>query len=237
MELLFEAVGAFTIGFVEDEDVADLHQAGLHVLNIVAEARDEHDDHAIGEANDVDFVLADADGFDEDLVLASSVEEQRDFGGGASEAAKESASGHGANENSGITGVRLHANSIAEDSASGVGTGGIDSDDADGFFVFAMVRGKAIDEGAFASARSTGNAREIGGTRLRKKNLEERLGFRRVIFYGSDGARDGANFAGADLLRPGLNGQRHFCPASLRSAETAFRYYFFPSSCRAMTNF
>ena len=133
VELLFEAVGAFAIGFVEDEDVADFHQAGFHVLNVVAEAGDEHDDDAIGEANDVDFVLADADGFDEDLVLASSVEQQRDFGGGASEAAEKSASGHGANENSGVAGVALHANAIAENCAAGVGAGGIDGNDADGF--------------------------------------------------------------------------------------------------------
>src|SRR5438477_1129477 len=96
LNLLFETVGPFPIGFVKDEDVRDFHQAGFHVLNIVAEARYKNDHYAIGEPYDVNFILANANGFNEDLALACRVEEQRNFGCGAREATKKSASSHGA---------------------------------------------------------------------------------------------------------------------------------------------
>ncbi len=70
VNLLFEAIGALAIRFVEDEDVSDFHQAGFHILNVVAETGYQNDDHTIGEADDVNFILANADGFDEDLMLA-----------------------------------------------------------------------------------------------------------------------------------------------------------------------
>src|SRR5882724_4595778 len=98
VQLLFQAVGAFAIGFVQHKNIADLHQAGLHVLNVVAEARHQNHDHAIGKPDDVNFVLADANRFNQDLPLAGRVQEQRDFGGGSSESAQKSARGHGSDK-------------------------------------------------------------------------------------------------------------------------------------------
>src|SRR6266849_6454935 len=184
VNLLFEAIGALAIRFVEDEDVSDFHQAGFHILNVVAETGYENDDHAIGEANDVNFILANADGFDEDLMLACGVEKQRDFGGGASEAPKKSACSHGANENAGVTGVALHADAIAQC--------------------------------AFPRAGCTGDSGEIGGTSLREKNFQQRLGLRGMIFNSSDSAGDGAGFSGADLLGPFLDGGEITIRRSLR---------------------
>ena len=48
-----------------DEDVGDFHQAGLHALHVVAKARHQDHERAIRQPHDVDFVLADADGFDQ----------------------------------------------------------------------------------------------------------------------------------------------------------------------------
>src|SRR6266853_2269162 len=172
---LFEAIGALAIRFVENEDVSDFHQAGFHILNVVAETGYQNDDHAIGEADDVNFILANADGFDEDLMLARGVEKQRDFGGGASEAAKKSARSHGANENAGVTGVALHADTIAEDCSAGVGTGGIYGDDTDAFVLLAMLGGDAIDQCAFSRAGCTGDSGEIGGTSLRGRSRQRHV--------------------------------------------------------------
>src|SRR5258708_21800347 len=94
VNLLFDAIGALAIRFVEDEDVSDFHQAGFHVLNVIAEAGHENDDHAIGEANDVNFILANADGFDEDSMLSCVVEKQRDFGGDGGYGAYKATSWH-----------------------------------------------------------------------------------------------------------------------------------------------
>ena len=124
-------IGALAIGLVDDEDVGDLHDAGLERLHLVAGARHERDDRDVGGADDVDFVLADADGLDEDDVLAGGVEDQRDFAGGARQAAEVAARRHAADEDAGVGGVRLHAHAIAEDGAAGERAGRIDGDDAD----------------------------------------------------------------------------------------------------------
>ena len=91
----------------------------------------EHDDRDVGGADDVDFVLADADGLDEDDVLAGGVEHERGVGGRAREAAEMAARRHAADEDAGVGGVRLHAHAVAEDRAAGERTGRIDGDDAD----------------------------------------------------------------------------------------------------------
>ena len=68
-----------------DEDVGDLHDAGLERLDLVARAwHDRHERH-VGRSHDVDFVLADANGLDQDDVLAGGVEHERDFAGRARE--------------------------------------------------------------------------------------------------------------------------------------------------------
>src|SRR5207302_1162132 len=144
--------------------------AGFHVLNIVAEARYKNDHYAIGEPYDVNFILANANGFNEDLALACRVEEQRNFGCGAREATKKSASSHGANEDSRVTGVRLHADTVAQYRSASVRTGGIDGDHANGFVLLSMVSGDAIDQRAFAGARSAGDPGEIGCTGEWKEN-------------------------------------------------------------------
>jgi hypothetical protein len=171
LELLFEAVGAFAIGFVEDEDVGDFHQAGFHVLNIVAQAGYENDDYTIGETNDVDFVLADADGFDEDLMFARGVKEQRDFGRGAGEAAKESARGHRTDEDASVAGVALHTDTIAENCAARVGAGRVHGDNSYALVLFAMLRRDAIDQSALSRAGRASDAGEIGCASLREKNF------------------------------------------------------------------
>ena len=90
------------------------------------------DDRDVGGADDVHFVLADADGLDEDDVLAGGVEHERGVGGRAREAAEVAARRHAADEDAGVGDVRLHADAIAEDRAAGERAGRIDRDDADG---------------------------------------------------------------------------------------------------------
>ena len=50
----------------------------------------------------------------------------------------------------------LHANAVAENCAAGIGTGGIDRDNADGVFLFAIMFRQLIDERAFAGAGGAG---------------------------------------------------------------------------------
>ena len=73
-QLRHRAVGALALGLVDDEDVGDLEDPGLDRLDVVAEARHEHDGRRVRGAHDVDLVLADADRLDEDHVEARGVE-------------------------------------------------------------------------------------------------------------------------------------------------------------------
>ena len=128
---LHQAVGALAVGLVDDEDVGDLHDAGLDRLHVVAGAGHEHDDRDVRRADDVHFVLADADGLDDDDVLARGVEDQRRVARRARQAAEMAARRHAADEHAGIAGVRAHADAVAEDGAAGERAGRIDGDDAD----------------------------------------------------------------------------------------------------------
>src|SRR5579859_3641741 len=225
VKLLLETVGALPVGFVENEDVGDFHEAGFHGLDVVAETGNEDDDDTIGEANDINFVLTNADGFDEDLFFTGGVEDECDFGRGARKSAEKTARGHRADKDAVVAGVALHADAIAENGATGVGACGIDRDHADGLLRFAVVSGEAIDKSALACAGSAGDAGKIRCAGMREKILQERFGIGRVVFDGGDGPRDGADFAGADLLRPGFNWRGHVFLEARRPANDACFYY------------
>jgi hypothetical protein len=70
-------------------------------------------EHAVSQAHDVDFVLADPDGFNEDLLLARGIQQQGNFRGGARESAEKATRSHRTNEYAGIAGVALHADAVA----------------------------------------------------------------------------------------------------------------------------
>ena len=97
-----QPLGAFAIGLVDDEDVGDLHDAGLERLHLVAGAGHQRDDRDVGGADDVDFVLADADGLDDHDVVAGGVEHQRRVAGGARQPAEMPARRHAADEHAGV---------------------------------------------------------------------------------------------------------------------------------------
>src|SRR5258708_12298992 len=138
-------------------------------------------------------------------MFACGVEEQRDFGGGASEAAEKSTRGHGADENAGVARVALHTNTVAENCAAGVGAGGVHGDNSDSLVLLAMLSGETIDQRALSRAGGAGDAGEIGCAGLREKNFQQGLGLRGGIFDRGDAARNGPNFSSTALLLPFLN--------------------------------
>ena len=81
-------VGAVAVGLVDDEDVADLQDAGLGGLDAVAHARREQHDRGVGEAGDLDLGLADADGLDQHHVAAGRVEHPQRLRGRPGQAAE-----------------------------------------------------------------------------------------------------------------------------------------------------
>ena len=120
----------------------------------------QDDDRDVGGADDVDLVLADADGFDHDDVLAGCIEHERDIAGGAGEPAEVTTRGHAADEHALVAEVRAHPHAIAEDGAAGEGTRRIDGDDADRLSPLAELGRHPIDERALARARRACHAND-----------------------------------------------------------------------------
>ena len=123
-----EPIGPVAVRLVHDEDVRDLHDARLERLHLVARAGDERDDRHVRGANDVHFVLPDADRLDDDDVRPRRVEHERRVTRRARETAEVPARRHAADEHALVRGVRLHAHPVAQDGPAGERAGGIHRD-------------------------------------------------------------------------------------------------------------
>ena len=118
------------VAFADDMDVGDLEDAGLDRLDVVAEPGRRHDDGRVRSARDLDLVLADADGLDDDDVEARGVEDVDRVERAARQAAERAARRHAADEHAGIAAELAHADAVAEDRAAGERARRIDRDDA-----------------------------------------------------------------------------------------------------------
>ena len=116
--------GHRVVGLVDDDDVGDLHHPGLQRLDRVARAGHQRQDDRVGVVDDVDLRLADADGLDQDVVLARRVHRQRDLQGRLGEAAERPARGHRADEDAGVEEVVGEPDPVAEQGALGEGARG-----------------------------------------------------------------------------------------------------------------
>ncbi len=163
--LTFHELSAFAVTFINDENVGDLHDSGFDGLHIVAHAGDEDHNGDIGHAHYVNFILADANGFNHDEVAAGGVEHSGYVGGCASQSAERAARSHAADVNAGIGKMLLHADAVAQNRSACVRAGGIDSNDADRAVFFAVMPRQLVDQSALAGAGSAGhtqNARVAG---------------------------------------------------------------------------
>ena len=67
LKLLLQRGRRLRVGFVQHKNIRHLHQAGFHILHVVAQARHDKHERAFGEPHDVDLVLAHADGFNQHI--------------------------------------------------------------------------------------------------------------------------------------------------------------------------
>src|SRR5579864_7019647 len=119
------------VALVDHKNVGNFHDAGFNGLHVVAHAGDKNHDGDVGDADNVNLILANADGFDHHDVATGGIEHSGHIGSCAGEPAERAARGHTANVNAGVGEVVLHANAVAENRTAGVRAGGIDGDDAD----------------------------------------------------------------------------------------------------------
>ena len=170
------------VGLVDDEHVGDLHDPGLDRLDIVAHAGHQHHHGHLRQAGDLDFVLPDADGLDEHVVLARGVQQQRQVGGGARQAAGHAARRHRADEDAGIGVVLLHADAVAQDRAAGDAAAGVHRDDRDGLPCGAQHARQRVDQRALARAGRAGDADHPGVAGAAPARAAASQGFRIAIF-------------------------------------------------------
>src|ERR1019366_2048213 len=113
-DLGLHALCAVTVGFVDDEDVGDLHHSCFQALHLVAHAGDKDNNGYVGERRNLDFGLTGADGLDQDYLAACRLHHGAGVGGRYGETSCGSARCHAAEVDAFIGGEALHANAVAE---------------------------------------------------------------------------------------------------------------------------
>ena len=200
---LREPVGPVAVGLVHHEDVGDFHDAGFERLDVIAGTGDDGHDGDVRRPNDVHLVLSHADRFDQHDIESGGIEHERGLSRRARQSAQMPARRHAANEHAGVFRMRLHADAVAENRATGVRTGRIDADDAHRLTRASDLLGEPIDEGALPCTGRACDADEIcaTGTPVDAPNeLRTRRGF---VLDERDRARHGTHVACEHSLREG----------------------------------
>ena len=198
LEVGGQPVGTGMVGLVDHEDVGDLQDPRLDRLDVVPLARAQDHQHRVGDAHDVDLVLADSDGLHQDRIAPGSVHQVDRVARGAAEAAETAARGHRADEDRGIERVLLHANAVPEDGAAAEGAARIDRDDADGAPPLAVLGDEAVGQGALAHAGRAGDPQDRGPAGAREDRGDDVLALARPLLHEGDGARQGERIAGGE---------------------------------------
>ena len=196
------------VGLVDDDDVGDLHDPRLQRLDRVARAGHEDEDDGVGVVDDVDLGLADADGLQEDVVLARGVHEQRGLQRGLAEPAERAAVGHRADEDAGVEEVLGQADAVAEQRAVGEGRGGVDREHRDLALGRAAQLDQRADERRLARARSAGEADDRGLPGVRVDLAHELPAGGVVGLHQRDRAGQRALVAGEESLGERVFGHR-----------------------------
>ena len=96
--------------------------------------------------------------------------------------------------------MRLHADAVTQNGPAAERAGGIDGDDADGLASIAIGARDLIGQGALAGAGRAGQAEQERVPAVGKERLQQCGRFRRVVFDGGDGPRQGTNVTVAYAL-------------------------------------
>lgn len=116
---LLGSLEVFTVGFGDDDAVGHFHDAFLYSLELVAGPGQHEEQKEVNHAADLGFRLSDADGFDEDHVIAGCFHEQDGLTRVRGHAAKSKACRRRADEHIGVAAEALHSRFVAKDAAFG----------------------------------------------------------------------------------------------------------------------
>ena len=130
-------------------------------------------DDGVGVVDDVDLGLADADGLQQDVVLAGGVHQQGGLQRGLAEPAQGAAVGHRADEDAGVEEVVGQADAVAEQRAVGERRGRVDRQDGDLALLLAAQLGQRADQRRLARAGRAGEADDRRPARVRVDLADE----------------------------------------------------------------
>ena len=168
-----EFIRTVKIGLVDGEHIADLQDARLNGLNIVAHTGDQNDHGSVRRPHNVHLGLPDTDGLDKDDIFAERIHDLYRVSSLVRKPAKAAARSHTADKYALVERQVVHTDAVAQDGAAGKGACGVDGDDADSFPAFAVFLGNLIRHGAFPSTGGSRNAEDIGVSRVWIKSLHD----------------------------------------------------------------
>src|SRR5262249_21380284 len=131
------------------------------------------DERRVCRARDLELVLPDADGLDDDDVGPPSVEDTNDVNGRARQPAERASGRKRPDEDVRIAEVPLHPNAVTEDGAARERAGRIDGDDCNALLLTAVFGDEAIGQRALARARIAGDADGPSPAGVRAEVLED----------------------------------------------------------------
>lgn len=128
-----DEIGA--VGFIDGDEVSQLHDAALDALQFVSGAGKHDEEEEIDHVVDGGLGLADADGFNEDVLVAGRLAEEHGLASALGNAAQRAARWRGSDEGHGAGGESGHAGLVTEDAAAGELAAGIDGQNGDALAV------------------------------------------------------------------------------------------------------
>jgi hypothetical protein len=150
------------IGFGQDEHVGDLHDARLEELKHITRGRLKHDHHRVGHIGDLGLGLPHPDRLDHNDVKCGCQRRGRSAGGW-SQAPEPVAGGARADEHGFVARIRLDADAIAQQRASGPPRTRIDGEHGDRPASAAPFGDQAAQQRGLADAGRPGHPDHVSG--------------------------------------------------------------------------
>jgi len=160
----------------------------LGEVNGVAQAGDQNQTSGVGDADDVHFILPHTDRFNDNDILAGSIEHLHHISSGLGQSAEKTARGHAANENARVGAETAHAHPVAEYCSSGKGAGRVHGHYAYGQALVTQSMGQLVGERALAGAGRSRNADHIGFAGVGIELFHARIGAIVFVFQPGDQA-------------------------------------------------
>ena len=155
--------GKIAIGFGDDQEIGDLHDAALDALQFIPAAWHEQQKEHVHHIRHSGLGLADTHRFHQDDVEASRLAEQHRLSGAPGYSAQGFAGGRRADEGIRVARQLFHPRLVTQDRAAGALRGGIDGEDRHAVPLANHVLAERLDESGLADSRHAGDAKADRG--------------------------------------------------------------------------